>query len=257
MLLTPIQNIFDQAPVFALVLFRVAGIVVLAPLLGSMAIPVKVKVMMALMISMAVFPLVPPIAFIPNSLMSLAMAVAGEMLIGITMGFVLSLLFVGVQFGAEMISYQMGLAMARLVDPMTEVSTTVLSQFYLLLTTLIYVLMNGHLVLIKSLAQTFNSIPLLSTFSGIPVLKICIEVLSSAFKMGICIAGPVLVALFLATAALGFISRTMPQLNILAAGFPIRITLAFVLLIASLGMVVMLFQDSLIIAFRQLGSIFI
>jgi flagellar biosynthesis protein FliR len=82
-------------------------------------------------------------------------------------------------------------------------------------------------------------------------------VLNAAFQLGIRIAGPAVVAIFLATLALGFISRTMPQLNILAAGFPLRIALGFILLVISFSMTLVLFQDSLIVAFRQIGQIFV
>jgi len=257
MLLAPIQQIFEQIPMFVLVMFRMAGLIVLAPLMGSVTVPNKVKVLMVLVLSMAIFPLVPPIVYAPNSLLGLSVAVAGEMLIGISIGFVLLLLFVGIQFGAELVSYQMGFSMAQLIDPMTDISTTVLSQFYLLLGTLLYVLMDGHLILIKSLAQTFQTIPLLGGFNGLPVLKVCVVVITEAFKLGIRIAGPALVALFLEALAMGFISRTMPQLNILAAGFPIRIILALVLLLASMCTVLMLFQESLVMVFHQIGLIFI
>ena len=255
--LTSIQQIFDQVPVFVLVLFRLGGMLALAPLLGSTAIPVKIRLMLVLVLSFAVFPLVKPVTAVPNSLIGLAVAVGGEILIGVTMGFALSLLFMGIQLGAEMISYQMGLAMARLVDPMTEVSTTALSQFYLLLTVLIYVLENGHLILISRLAYTFQTVPLLSGFEPQPAKDMCVVIITESFQLGIRICGPAVVALFLSSLAMGFISRTMPQFNILAAGFPIRITLGLIVLIASLGMVPILFKSSLARVFAQIGEVFI
>jgi len=254
--LTPIQQLFDQAPVFALVLFRLGGLFALAPLLGSVTIPVKIKILFILILGFAVFPLVPQTSFVPSSFLHLAVSVGGELLIGITIGFALSLLFVGVQLGAEMISYQMGLGMARLIDPLSEVSTTALSQFYLLLATLLYVLMGGHLILIRQLAGSFQTIPLLSSFQSQPVIKMCLVVLREAFELGIRISGPAVVALFLASLAMGFISRTMPQLNILAAGFPVRTTLGLIMLIASLAMVGLLFQNSLALVFKRVGALF-
>jgi len=260
-MLGPIQQIFDQAPIFVLVLFRLAGLIAVGPFLGSAVIPVKVRVLLAAVLSMAVFPLVVPAAAAPTSLAGMIVAIALEMIIGTTMGFALTLLFIGVQIGAEMVSYQMGLGMATLVDPMSQSRSNVLSQFYILLTTLIYVLMNGHLILIRALVQTFQTIPLmgLSQQQGIfsNIMQMFISLMTEAFMLGIRIAGPALVAIYLATLALGFISRTMPQLNILAAGFPIRITLALVLLIASLGAVGIIFEDSLFSVLEQIGSLFI
>ena len=230
------------------------------PLLGSSVVPIKIRALLALVLSMAIFPLVAPVAAVPNSLPGFIFAVGGEMIIGIAMGFTLSLLFVGIQMGGQMVGHQMGLAMAKLIDPMTNINADVLSQFYILLATLIYVLMNGHLILIRSLAQTFQTIPLLAFplqggFAG-SLMQMFVALLTTAFGLGIRIAGPALVAIYLATLALGFISRTMPQLNILAAGFPVRITLALVLLVASLGAVCALFQDSLLGVFQQIGILF-
>ena len=150
----------------------------------------------------------------------------------------------------------MGLSFARLVDPNSQVTTTVLSQFFMLLVTLIYVLMNGHVVLIGSLVQTFKTVPLMGATYGLPVLELMVAVLTGSFALGIRVAGPALAAVFLATLALGFISRTMPQLNILAAGFPLRITLAMALLVASLGAVGVLFADDLTAMFAVLGGMF-
>jgi flagellar biosynthesis protein FliR len=255
--LSPLQPIFDQAPVFVLVLFRVAGLLALAPLLGSMVIPARIKVFIALVLSMAVYPLVGPVtAAVPHSWAGLAMGVGHELIIGLSMGFALSLLFSGIEIGVEMISTQMGLSMAQLVDPMMQIETNVLSQFYTLLATLIFVLMNGHLILIRSIAQTFATVPLMGARLDEGVLSKLVSILTASFGLGIRVAGPALIAIFLATLALGFISRTMPQLNILAAGFPINITLALVLMVASLGAVGVLFHDSLMDVLEAVGTLF-
>jgi len=257
MLLNSIQLIFERIGVFVLVLFRVGGLVTVGPLLGMTAIPVKIKIMLALVLAMAAFPLVSEAAFVPNSYVELAVAVGSEMLIGIAMGFVLTLMFLGVKMGAEMISQQMGLSMSRLIDPTSCISTTVMSQLFLLLATLLYVIMNGHLILIRALANTFRTIPLMAVWANRPIVDgYFVGILTASYQLGIRIAGPVLVAIFLVTLALGFVSRTMPQLNILAAGFPLRITLAFFMLITSVGMICALFQDSITMALEQIGYMF-
>ena len=266
--LGPIQQIFAEAPIFIMVLFRLAGLMVLAPLLGSATIPMRVKALTALVLSMAVFPLVGGAAELvaPNSVGGLAVAVAGEMLVGISMGLVLNLAFVGIQLGARLVGQQMGLAFAQLVDPMSDNQVDVLSQFYLLLATVFYVLMNGHLMLIKALANTFRTIPLagcagafMSSQTGgfsHGLIGTLVSVLTASFGLGVRIAGPALAAVYLATLALGFVSRTMPQLNILAAGFPVRIMLALVLLIVSFGSLVVLFGEAITSAFAQIGNLF-
>ncbi len=254
--LAPLQLIFDQAPLFMLVLFRIAGIMAVAPLLSASFIPVRIKFFLVLVLSMAVFPLVPRTVWVPAQWADLAWAVGTEMLIGITMGFALSLLFTGLEVGIEMVSHQMGLSMAQLIDPLSDITTNVLSQFYTLLATVIYVLINGHLVLIQSLVQTFQTVPLMGARVGDNVVAMLVSVLTGSYMLAIRVAGPALVAIFLATIALGFISRTMPQLNILAAGFSIRIFLAFIMMIASLAAVFLVFEDDLIVVLQKVGSIF-
>ena len=267
MTLTPIQLMFDQAPLFALVVFRMAGLMMLAPMMGAMAVPPRIKALLALLLAAVVFPVVPAVAHVPNNLLGLAVGIGSEMLIGLTMGAVLSLMFVGVRMGSQMVGYQMGLGLANIVDPRTQANTNVLSQLYLLVATLIYVLMNGHLILIKSIIKTFETVPLMGALKvltvssdgpvGFNLIDVLTTTLTGSYMMGIRIAGPALIAVFLATLALGFISRTMPQLNILAAGFPVRIMLAFLMLIASFGSVCFLCRGAIATAFAQIGSIFI
>ncbi|KPK76559.1 MAG: hypothetical protein AMJ79_06245 [Phycisphaerae bacterium SM23_30] len=256
-MLEAIKLLFDQAPAFALVLFRVGGLLILAPLMGSASIPAKVKILTAVVLSGAIFPQVSMIGAVPNNLFGLVAAVGNEILIGISMGFALSLMFTGVRVGAELVSQQMGWSLAHLIDPNSEASTTVLSQFYVLLATLIYVLMNGHLILIQSLVQTFETVPLMASGIAAGALELFVATITAAFGLGIRIAGPALAAIFLATLALGFISRTMPQLNILAAGFPVRITLALTILIASLGAACWLLEENIVAVLREIGVLFI
>jgi len=255
-LLGPIQRIFEQAPLFALVLMRIGGVMVLAPILGSATIPRRIKALIGLVLGMAVYPLVGAVAPVPQSWAGLALAGGGELLIGLTMGFIIMLMFTGIEVGAQMVGQQMGLSFARIVDPNLEISNDVLSQFYVLLVTLLYVLMNGHLVLIRALAGTFRTVPLLGGGMQRNILEQLVAMLTTAFTLGIRMAGPALIAIFLATIALGFISRTMPQLNILAAGFPVRITLALVLLVASMGSLCLLFQDGIVRALGRIGLLF-
>lgn len=238
-----------------------------APMLGSASIPVRIRVLLALVLAFLVFPLVPPLATAPSSIMLLIIGVAGEMLIGITMGFILTLVFLGIKVGAEIIGQQMGLSMAQIVDPFSNITSNVLSQFYSLLATVIYLMIDGHLVLISTVVGTFRTVPLMgavdavsqtiSPENGAPLLGFFCAALVGAFTLGVRIAGPALIAIFLATLALGFVSRTMPQLNILAAGFPIRITLAFVILVASIGTVVMVFKNTLSDYLGEISMLFV
>jgi flagellar biosynthesis protein FliR len=256
-LLNLLLQIADRAPNFALVLARVGGLMVWAPLLGMNSVPIRIKAFIALILSLAVFPLVPSTVVTPGHLLDLVIGVGFESLIGIIMGFAVMVIFSGFQIGAELLSHQMGWTLAQLVDPSTEITFDVLSQFYNLLATLIFVMLNGHLILIRSMAQTFRTVPLMGASFHPETMDFLMGLMSTSFQLGIRIAGPGLTAVFLATLAMGFVSRTMPQLNILAIGFPINITLALVVIIAAMGMLFMLFEQGILDVLHQIGNIFV
>jgi len=259
--LLPLELLFAQLPLFMLVMFRIAGIFAIAPMLSSVAVPFQVKMFIVLLLSCVVFPSVMQMGVglpdMPQTMMGLIIGIAFELMIGIVLGFTMVLLFVGVQLGGELISQQMSLSMAQSFDPMSNTASDVVSTFYGMLTTLIFILIDGHLVLIKAVIDTFSSLPLMSMRFNEGMLYYMVgDVLTNAFAMGIQIAAPAVVAIFLATLALGFISRTMPQLNILAAGFPLRIMLALMLLLAGLATVCAIFQAELMSVLQSLPGIF-
>ncbi len=259
--LDPIKLLYSQTPIFILIMFRIAGVLVYAPILGSFNIPYQIKIFLVLILAFAVFPMVAPQTMklgveIPNTFINLSVGVMKELIIGISMGFALLLMFVGVQVGAEMISQQMGLNLSRVIDPMTGNDTDIMAQFYMLVATLLYVLMNGHIILIKTIVETFERIPLMGVHIGESLVATFVAILTGSFMLGVRVAGPALAAVFLATLAMGFISRTMPQLNILAAGFPVRIVLSLVLIIASFASVFALFEGSIVNVLSNLGMLF-
>ncbi|MBN2844318.1 MAG: flagellar biosynthetic protein FliR [Sedimentisphaerales bacterium] len=256
MFLLPIEAIFERMPVFALVLFRVSGLAMFDPLLGLSSVPPMIRALFLFVVSLALWPLVPGLVYEPVGWVDMAIAVAAEMSIGITMGLILTFVTTGIKIGAELISQQMGLSMSDMVDPVSGESSTLLQEYYNLLLTAFYVLINGHLILIRTLADTFKQIPLASPLSTEPILTTLVNVLTVAFQAGIRLAGPALVAVFLATLALGLISRTMPQLNILAAGFPIRIVLTMFVMITSLGAGFYIFNEYIVFAFNEIGGLF-
>lgn len=256
MFLLPLETIFERMPVFALVLFRVAGLAVFDPLLGMSSTPPTIRAMFLFVVTLAVWPLVPGIIYQPTGWTDMAIAVASEMCIGITMGLILTFMVSGIKIGAELISQQMGLSMSEMIDPVSGESSTLLQEYYNLLLTAFYVLINGHLILIRTLADTFKAIPLASPPAPEPILNTLTHVLTVAFQAGIRLAGPSLVAVFLATLAMGLISRTMPQFNILNAGFPIRIILTMFIMITSLGAGFYIFNEYIIFAFDEIGGLF-
>jgi flagellar biosynthetic protein FliR len=217
-----LTNVYLLLPGFALVLFRIAGLMLVAPLFGSDAIPVRLKVALALTIAAVVFPLVGPSLPAEITLGTALVGVVGEMSIGLVIGLGVSLIVLGVQLAGMLIGQQAGIALASVIDPTHGGSTTVVGQVYMIVTLLIFLGLGGHRMLIAALLDTFAVIPVLSFRVGDSTLSMTADLLSAAYILAIKLFAPVLIALLLATVTMAFVSRTMPQLNILSVGFAVR-----------------------------------
>jgi len=139
------------------------------------------------------------------------------------MGLAFSILMVGADLGGLMIGRQAGIALGQVFNPSQDTEATITGQLYTIVVTLIFLGVGGHRATVAALLDTYRTIPLLSYEADASIIDLLITALTSAFALGIRIAGPVLIALFLAGVALAVLSRTMPQINILTVGFTIRV----------------------------------
>ena len=227
-------EILLSLPAFALVLTRVSGLMIAAPLFGSSMIPARIRVAMAVALSAMTFPLVA--SSIPQNLgwTTALTGILGELLIGTTIGLSLSLLLMGAEVGGMMVGRQAGIALANVYNPASDSQVSIVGQVYTIAFTIVFLLLGGHRAAVAALLDTFEVIPVLSFQMNDSIVLLLVEMLAATFILGIRLAGPVLIALFLVGTALAFLSRTMPQLNILTVGFAIRAISA--LAVAALAM---------------------
>jgi flagellar biosynthetic protein FliR len=210
-----------------------------APVFRSPVIPVRIKAALTLVTAAMIFPLVQAQA--PAELPMAAAVIGGvrEMMIGAIIGLALTLLLTGAEVGGLIVGQQAGIALADVIDPTGNQQASIMGQIYTISLTLLFLLAGGHRATMAALLDTFSVIPLLSFQFDEMFLMLLVEMLAGAFILGIRLAGPVLIALFLLGTALAFISRTMPQLNILTVGFTLRLLVA--LGVASLAIIA--YQD--------------
>ncbi len=198
-----------------------------APITGAQTVPMRVKLFITLVLTMVIAPQLPPAPQIdPFSPMTLLLIIQ-QVLIGVAMGTALQLVFAAIVTGGQIIAYQMGLGFASMVDPQTGVTVPVVSQLYLLATSLLYLAFNGHLVLIEVVAESFNSMPIAPdglTRDGIWQL---VSWGSEMFAGAVLISIPTVAAILVVNIAFGVMVRAAPQLNIFAVGFPVTLTLGF------------------------------
>ncbi len=210
--------------------FRIGAMVMSAPITGSQTVPMRVRLFITLALTVVIAPQIPPApGFDPFSPMTLLL-ILQQILIGVAMGFALQLVFAAIVTGGQIVAYQMGLGFASMVDPQSGVTVPVVSQVYLLATSLLYLAFNGHLVLIEVVAESFRSMPVAPdglTREGIWQLA---GWGAELFAGAVLIALPTVAAILVVNIAFGVMTRAAPQLNIFAVGFPVTLTFGFVVM---------------------------
>jgi flagellar biosynthesis protein FliR len=202
---------------------RIAGMVMTAPVIGTRAVPGRTRIILTLALCGVIVPLVPAPPSV--AIMSATGFLVGvqQLLIGAAIGLVIRLVFVVVELAGQIIAQQMGLGFASLVDPQTGLQVPVLSQFYIILTTLMFFSLGGHLVLITTLVDSFTILPVGLTGIGREGLDLVLDWSRSLFSGALAIALPIVVALLVVNLAFGVMARSAPQLNVFAVGFPVMI----------------------------------
>jgi flagellar biosynthesis protein FliR len=219
---------------FLFPLARILGLLGSAPVFNNAAMPRRVRLMTGLAIALALVPALPPMPAVPaGSWIGLAI-LAQQMLIGILMGFALRIAFAAVDIAGEMIGLQMGLSFAVFYDPQNTSQTPVITEFFGLLATLIFLAMNGHLLLLDMLAESFMLWPVSATPFQAAGLGKLVAGAAMIFVAGVLISLPLVVALLIANIAMGVLARVAPQLNLFAVGFPVTMFAGFVVVGLSL-----------------------
>ncbi|MEJ2059512.1 MAG: flagellar biosynthetic protein FliR [Gammaproteobacteria bacterium] len=234
---------------------RIAAMLVAAPLFGARTVPVRVVIALALVLTWAIHDLIPPVPSIDPFSLSGLLVTGYQVLIGAAMGFVLHMVFSALVMAGEAVGLSMGLGFATLVDPQNGVQVPVVSQYYLILGTLLFLALNGHLFLIEMAARSFRSLPV-----GTPGLngEVFWQVArwgGQMFAAGLLVALPAVASLLLVNLAFGVITRAAPQLNIFAVGFPITLVMGFALILLSLPTLVPRFGSLLTNTFELMGRV--
>jgi flagellar biosynthetic protein FliR len=204
-------------------LFRVMGFFMAAPLIGTQLVPMRVRVMLAVAVTVALAPLLPPVPAIDGISLGAGLIVAQQLLIGTALGFFMQLLFQVFVLAGQIVAMQMGLGFASMVDPSNGVNVAILSTVYLMLVMLLFVTFDGHLVMIEILVESFSMIPIGSFGRGDAMFIDIVTTLSWVFSSGLILALPALTALLISNFAFGIMTRAAPQLNIFALGFPVAL----------------------------------
>ncbi len=236
-------------------LFRVAGLVMTAPIFAARTVPVRVRLGLSVAITVMILPIMPPAPQVELFSASAFFLVAQQLLIGVLMGFTLQIVLAAIVTGGQVVAMQMGLGFAAMVDPQNGQQTPVLSQFYVIMVVLIYLAMNGHLVLIEVLIDSFKTMPVSMTGLVANDFYKVVHWAAILFSGAVGIAIPAIASLLIVNFTFGIMTRAAPQMNIFAIGFPLTMLLGYGVIFATLPSVVPQSSNLFSGAYRLLRSI--
>jgi len=209
---------------FILPLFRVTAVLMTMPIFGTKMLPARLRLYVAVAITVVIVPALPPLPqFDPLSLRGLLLC-AEQIIVGALFGFSLQLLFQAFVIAGQIVAVQMGMAFASMVDPANGVNVAVVSQFMTMLVSVMFVQMNGHLVVFEILTESFTTLPVGNAL----VVEHFWDVagrLSWVLGAGLLLILPAIAALLVVNIAFGVMTRAAPQLNIFSIGFPLTLVL--------------------------------
>jgi len=213
---------------FAVVLFRVSGIIVFAPFFSSYSIPVQIRAAVALVATVALVPSL-PLGQVPAdmSVVRILTLLIGETMIGLVLGLVSLFIFAGMQLAGQLISFQLGFAIINVIDPQSEVEITVFSFMENYLGLLFFLLINGHHWFFLAVSDSFNYLPVQGIHLRGPLVAEIVRLSSQTLISGLQIAAPVLAVTIIADVIIGIIGRATPQINILIVGMPLKTLVGF------------------------------
>ena len=224
-------------------LLRIGAMLLATPVFYSRQFPVRLRLLLSVILTWVIAPTLPPQPAIDVLSHTGLLIMLQQLMIGISMGFILQMVFGALVFGGQVIAYSMGLGYASMVDPQNGVQVPVMAQYYLILATLLFLTFNGHLLAIDLVADSFHSLPV--ALDGITrnTLQEVVAWGSRLFAGGLLIALPIMGAMLMVNLGMGIVMRAAPQLNIFSVGFPITMMMGFVLMWVTLPNVLAVFND--------------
>lgn len=239
---------------FLFSMLRAGGAFVVAPVFAALGLPVQARILAAAAIALAVMGVSPPE---PPPLLSIEglLAAAGEVAIGLALGFVLQLSLTGALVAGEQIAAGAGLGFAAFSDPQSGTPSPVIGQMLSLVATLLFIAVDGHLVLVETIVRSYAALPLGDAFPTAERMRDVASFGGLVFLSGFMIALPVTVALFAVNLSLGVLTRAAPQMNIFAVGLPISVAVAMAMLALAFPALVDLLENAVLTGLDRMQAL--
>ncbi|MCW2924985.1 MAG: flagellar biosynthetic protein FliR [Thermoleophilia bacterium] len=231
----PLDFAVPQIIGFMLVIARLSGLFLIAPVFSSSMIPGRIKVMVLFALGATLTPIVTNGApKVPTDILDLTLSIGTEALIGLALGFSVSIVFTAVQVGASLLDTSIGFSMANIIDPLNNAQASVLGGFYSLVATLAFLAVNGHQWMLAGFKRSYDTVGMGVRPDLEHMLHNLFSTFGQLFAMAFQIAAPVLMTLLLVDVVLGIVARVVPQMNVFFVGIPLKIGVGLVAVIIAL-----------------------
>ena len=247
-----IHDLLTGVSGFILPFTRIAALFSVAPVISSPFIPLRIKVAIAVVLTIFILPLQESVTSVDILAAEGIMQIGMQLLIGLSMGFILRLVFNALTIAGENIAVTMGLGFAQITDPVNGVTVPLVSQFLSVAATLLFLAFDGHLALISLVFDSFNYIPIGSSIFQPEAIWNVVAWASNMFSGALMVAIPAVTALLIANSSLALMTRAAPQLNVFSVGFPITILLGLTVIALTLPSMAAVFQNLISSAFDQM-----
>jgi len=219
-----VQLSLPQVQLFFLVVLRIGAIVLTMPVFNSKSIPILFKLGLAFAISLALFAILKlePVPVF-DQFLPFAIGVIGELMIGISIGLSVRVIFAGIQIAGQLAGYQMGLAIANVMDPSSSEQLPILAQFNQLFAMLLLLATNAHHIFLRALVESYRLVPPFGFHFSNSLMQQLVDLGGKMFVIAIQVGAPIIAALLLTSVAFGLIARTVPQMNVFIVAMPLKI----------------------------------
>ena len=241
-----ILNIIDpvQFKTYMMVLMRISILLFMFPIFSSNAFPAMLKAGFAMVLSLVLYTVVPvDLTRFPENAAATGLMIGGEALVGMTLGLCLRIFLASIQLAGQIIGFQMGFAMINVIDPQTGANVSIMDQLGYWVGVVVFLLLNGHHVMISALADSFSLVPLGVFMMPQPLLAKMMELMAHLFLLAVKIGAPVIAALMFVSVGFGLVAKFSPQMNVMIVAFPLKIVVGLFLFGLSLEIIAIVTRD--------------
>lgn len=234
---------YNDILIFLLFFARILTAMTIFPILGSQSVPIQVKIGISIVLAMLLFSVLhegyqlgewSPLLFILN--------ICKEVVVGLLLGFIPSLLFAGIELAGHLIAIQIGLGIVNVYDPQTQAQVSIIGQFQVFAASMFFLAINGHHLFIEGIYQSYRAVPLVMLQLESGLFDFNMDMAGNLFIAAVKVGAPLIVSLLLTSVALGLVARAVPQMNVFFVGMPLKIGVGFLILAASMPIFAYVFQ---------------